>query len=914
MAVHWRVEVESIEGMQSKPPSTEDTDVPGEFPKRNAVLRNVVIEVASGRAAAQRTKPVDVPSSSGVQLRKTLFVAPPSHGSGFVIRAIRVSGASPDALLGEAGLAPVLPGRRRIELTRGGEVILSLVLNVMQGAPSTSHPFEFATDVQQPPLGSHSISSSPPFAKSRWNGGPVPTEEAEDRTLPPGWRSRYDPSSKAFYYFRVDHQGVPDSGSVRWIKPAPASAELMAATAELRSGKITTRSTEIPGSPSSRSSQSPVFSGEPWPRISPTPSVASHSSSGTATGHRPLLGAAPSVLAGGQNQVQHQQHSRASPVKSSAVQGPSLQRGAASISAAFAAKAAAAIAREARIDQEFRDARPLSQRSPMMPIIGTCDATIEALEGLTPPLQNPRLILGLEGQEFRVDRRDLKVGPAHFTFPFASLGSNLLLLCYDCPEDGMEPCLVGRILLPLTDAVHPIGHPMGCSRILGDRCHEEPPLLTRRYRLQFLPGPLHDPQRGDPMFEDRFTSMHLAASLQAASTSGHTCGGSSHGNGGSCDIMGDKDAIKAGLCAFGSVILSLELALQPELAKPISLYWASVASGIQQAIRTDAPPNCAPWAPLCQSRPRSSCGFSTAADGMSTADAVHWFQSEGLPRLENIFQCLSRLVHFWVSPSQGWSRWLRSSWWHAPVTAAAWFFFCVSYFPPPLWTWPLYAWFYLLVDGLLAANHRRSDWLNGGSGAMERIDVEEGSVQRELKMLGMKSFARNPTYNDRTCREKEETAVDDGEEDSDTSSDVPTVHHVQPDFAREDSQWHALVRHVHRFEPLLANLAGFVERVANLVSFADGTASAIGYIVLSAMALFVSLVLMLVTWVDPSLGFAVGIDGAISILYLSRLPQEKPPEPFSLQRKVNQIMACVPDEAELIHRLVATRVQRLQGL
>merc|ERR1712113_1321249 len=104
-----------------------------------------------------------------------------------------------------------------------------------------------------------------------------------------------------------------------------------------------------------------------------------------------------------------------------------------------------------------------------------------------------------------------------------------------------------------------------------------------------------------------------------------------------------------------------------------------------------------------------------------------------------------------------------------------------------------------------------------------------------------------------------------------------------------------------------------LERLANAFDFADGAASVLCFVGLFCLALLLALVGFLWHLADPSgvwswpiLGFmfCVGVSWA-----KPTLQKEANDDPLQALEKVNQQLCFIPDQVELTHRYIATRVQ-----
>jgi len=123
-----------------------------------------------------------------------------------------------------------------------------------------------------------------------------------------------------------------------------------------------------------------------------------------------------------------------------------------------------------------------------------------------------------------------------------------------------------------------------------------------------------------------------------------------------------------------------------------------------------------------------------------------------------------------------------------------------------------------------------------------------------------------------------------------------------------------LGKRLREVEPFLRTAASFVERTGNALTFADGPASTAFFLCFGAVALVLSASLFLLSILDPGLSFFYG---AVALVALARPPEASASnqsgsvgvEPLRVPRAFNRAFACIPDEAELVHRFIAGRVQ-----
>lgn len=509
----------------------------------------------------------------------------------------------------------------------------------------------------------------------------------------------------------------------------------------------------------------------------------------------------------------------------------------AAIAAAAAASARAAAARSGRVPL---GKRPLRMRRPGLPNNGTCDVDITEVKGLT-GLHRPYIVVRLQGHEFRAEDIDGRGNPAvrgapqRFQFVIASLTENLEIYVY---QDIQGPhCAAGRILVPLTDVLWPVGEAPGLWRFIAgfERQEQEKP-YRKQYHLQFLPPSEWGDGSGDATF---------------------------------LDCYGPASVDSARKFAFGSVKLELEVALRCELQPLIQFYGCSVLEHALRAARLgEGGPSC------CRGQPRYGRPARVAAElegEASAAEALVWSAD-----FRSVLRSLERLRHGMARPVAGLPRWIRASPMNAYGAAACWFIFCFfGFFPCSLWKTPIYAWLLLVVNGLLAASQRLQDWDSREAGVKPLFWRDEALAEGAVAADG---------------------------------HDIEVGHHTK---AATNSFVSRCRRSLYDAEPLLLTEAGFWERLRNVLSFADGAASAACFSGLGVLAAALSLSLFLVTTFDPGLSLVCGVYGAIGLLTFSRSGAGPRRESLWWQWAFNEALACVPDDALMVHRYVATRLQRV---
>jgi len=311
------------------------------------------------------------------------------------------------------------------------------------------------------------------------------------------------------------------------------------------------------------------------------------------------------------------------------------------------------------------NARPLRMRIPGLPVIGNCDVTIQATR-LPQTVQQPFLIIGLEGQEFLAEdvTKCLK-----YMFQVGAVQSTVTIYCYDAAQTHKSP--LGRVLLPLADLLWQVGEAPSVGRLRasfekGSRHFE------RHYAMQFLPGNEDGDTHTNPAFVDMFEPHVSDAMKYDPKTYG----------------------------AFGEISLTVEITFRDEVHTLLGFYLASIAAGAKGqgmfygAMDVPAmPPNVS----------------------LDSPSSMNILESPGLRSLLNF---LWRWKHYCNRPSFGFFRFLKEQGYRRFVAAVCWLFFCLmGYFPCSLWIFPIYIWLALLGNGLLAAFQRQADWACRGEEA-----------------------------------------------------------------------------------------------------------------------------------------------------------------------------------------------------
>jgi len=250
-----------------------------------------------------------------------------------------------------------------------------------------------------------------------------------------------------------------------------------------------------------------------------------------------------------------------------------------------------------------------------------------------------------------------------------------------------------------------------------------------------------------------------------------------------------------------------------------------------------------------------------------TSDIMGLLQSTLVTQTARNFE---RLGNLFKAPSGGLLRWLREKPWHGYAAGTAWALFCAAgLFPPPFWAWPLYLWALLALNGALVAQQRARDWSEPGE-----LAYPVWNEELVPKQLCIGDLVANFTSG------------------------------------------------VGKMERNTRILLGTLERFFNLFNFADGTATLLGMAAAGLAALALSALLLCLALVDTGGTWSSALGGLILCVALSTKGQGQggttapsPPtrDPIGNLEKLNRVLECVPDQAELEHRYIATKVQCALG-
>mmetsp|Transcript_35825 Transcript_35825/g.116115 ORF Transcript_35825/g.116115 Transcript_35825/m.116115 type:complete len:736 (+) Transcript_35825:54-2261(+) len=305
---------------------------------------------------------------------------------------------------------------------------------------------------------------------------------------------------------------------------------------------------------------------------------------------------------------------------------------------------------------------------------------------------------------------------------------------------------------------------------------------------------------------------------------------------------------------LGSVVIQIDCTLRKEVQPLLALYATSMLASAQRVHQQFGQPERLPTA----------SPMSGAGDAYPSAD------------LSRAQQALQRARHRSEATSNGIGRWLQEQQLHGYIAAGIWFTFCgAGFFPCSLWALPFYTWLALLGNGLLAASQRSEDWLRRESGLAQFADDVDGRSSNG-------GHGRSPV-------------------NAGVASPVSSKHE------RVEAELRKFLGEADRF---FAAVAGFAERLQNLLTFADVAASAAFFAVLGLLAAALTFSLLLATLFDPSHCFICGLYGAVGLLSYSRAaPKGSGSSSQSWKQAFNEVFACVPDDAQMLHRFVATRIQ-----
>jgi len=264
-----------------------------------------------------------------------------------------------------------------------------------------------------------------------------------------------------------------------------------------------------------------------------------------------------------------------------------------------------------------------------------------------------------------------------YTFPIASVQSDVLLYC--CESADADGKAAGRIAVPLTDVLQPVGQ-VPRFALLKESFTKELRPLKQQYRLKFMPPSKSRAMQSETGILERFELTRCS-----------------------------KDDCEA----FGEVCLSIELTLSSEVRSLLGFYGYSMMAGLQGD---------GPFHAIDADLFHQDC-LLAGPDEPSLPDFMISHP------LNSLLNHLVRLRFALLRPPCGLLRFLREESWHGQAAALCWFVFCMlGFFPCPLWLAPVYLWFILFCDGLLVASQRQRDWQRKDGGA--RLFRTKEAVQR----------------------------------------------------------------------------------------------------------------------------------------------------------------------------------------
>mmetsp|Transcript_36730 Transcript_36730/g.82691 ORF Transcript_36730/g.82691 Transcript_36730/m.82691 type:complete len:661 (-) Transcript_36730:37-2019(-) len=314
---------------------------------------------------------------------------------------------------------------------------------------------------------------------------------------------------------------------------------------------------------------------------------------------------------------------------------------------------------------------------------------------------------------------------------------------------------------------------------------------------------------------------------------------------------------------FGKVTVRLELTL---IAGSVCLYAASMMSGLR----------------LVRSH-RQQLKDAVQADVPTEPNLIDFLQHVDLQR---VTRNLHRLERFFARPPAGLVYWLQADRRHGFLAGFLWYAFCLAgLFPPPLWAWPIYVWCFLLTNGLLAARQRKRGWGRRG-------------IHSSLESPGRASPGRG----------KKGPAV-------------------LFDLWNEDIVPETMAQSIKNFQRAMSDLednsntfVSFLERIANVFNFADGSATLLVWTTFGFASLALSMAAYLWFLLDGEGRWSCGILGGVACVLASQAgpateaqEEDEEEDPFQTMTYVNQMMSCVPDDGDLAHHYIATRVQCLSS-
>eukprot|EP00928_Gymnodinium_smaydae_P019859 TRINITY_DN17644_c0_g1_i1.p1 TRINITY_DN17644_c0_g1~~TRINITY_DN17644_c0_g1_i1.p1 ORF type:complete len:906 (+),score=196.64 TRINITY_DN17644_c0_g1_i1:136-2853(+) len=856
--------------------------------------RVIVVEVLSaGSSQPCRTRPFEVAEDGSARLDPpaVLFAPAPSNGDALRVRVSRCDKAgAPEDLVGEAQV-PGAGGRASLTVVRNGKSAGEVAISVNEALPSRAAPAPSTPAMSTP--GGRGAPSSPLSPPGGSSGAPSP---AQLRRLPAGTaptpttsrpptatgdmaqRSPLSSAAGASGYSSAATSAAANAASAGVASATPnAGAGAASAAAAASASRVAPRYCDEHNESSKRLKEAPSS------KLCKGCGLMVQTSYAQFTFCPPCSEARRACMICGAEAPQAGSYVPAKRSGQAAQDLPPAPHGQSPLSTAATAAAAPKVAaaghspagpgagvgsllpapgrRGPRSSEPPVPRRPLRKRHCALDDAGTCDVTIEAVDGLGELLDSPHLIVSLEGEEFRAEQDDLGYGrcePAfQFPFAFASLQSDLHIYCYE-PSSQVP---VGRALVPLSSVVWPYGDAPSMEHVLN--VFKKGAILKRSMVVHFLPSLVGGDGYKDPAFLDKFETGFLRRGV------------------------GDTNA------PFGSVSVSVEIALRPEVPSLAKLYGRAVMGGATLAQAMDParlsqiPARGIAYMDRETGRATASYGGGAGTGGQA-GDSV---LADG--EVEKLLVALMRLRRFFLGGG-GWKvagDWLKAERWRAFAAAAAWFLFCwLGYFPPALWQVPAYFFVLLLANGILVQTARR--------------------------------------------RRLEEAA------DAIASGALPGLLEDTQDPLDARDRRILLLQAARELEPIVSGLVVGLERLRNLVSFADGPASVVFYAAVGAFCALMCLSFGVITWLEP-VTFVCGLYGAFLIVMgnvkkggaaatnpvgaigggnapqaalLAGAPAagDELPEFLSLRRLGVALAppwgACVPDESELLHRFAARRL------
>jgi len=227
--------------------------------------------------------------------------------------------------------------------------------------------------------------------------------------------------------------------------------------------------------------------------------------------------------------------------------------------------------------------------------------------------------------------------------------------------------------------------------------------------------------------------------------------------------------------------------------------------------------------------------------------------------MEKWYRHLSRYESLKHQSARGIGRWLRRGGFNRGLLAGfGWVVFCGwGFFPPPLWATPIYVWFAVVLNGWITARYREMDWQSPEAPAF-----------------------------------------------------LVWESHVNPDTLPQFLA--KMKKDLIRWERDMQNFVSTSERIANLFSFADGTATTICIAAMGVLAVCTCIILLVVRCADPTGRWSCALVGfGLCLAVSTSKPPAQEEEDFVSAKfeDVNRMLRFVPDDYEMAHRYIATKVQ-----